>query len=97
MVGMQHVGQMLANALACLPNWAGAVILLALIGGLAWYAPRQIGARADESEDAQGTETLQETETHSVHPQEESHEYQDSPDRAGEEEQHASKEGSLFP
>ena len=95
-VGLQHVGQVITSALAWLPNWAGAVILLVLIGGLAWYALRQVGAHADEDENMKGTESSRETETHIVHVQEEPVEHQDSEDRAGEEEQHASKEGSLF-
>ena len=95
-VGLQHVGQVIANTLAWLPNWAGAVILLALIGGLAWYALRQAGARSDEGEESEATASSRETETHTIHTQEESVEHQDSEDRSGEEEHHASKEGSLF-
>ena len=95
-VGLQHVGQVITSALAWLPNWAGAVILLVLIGGLAWYALRQVGAHVDEDENMKGTESSRETETHIVHVQEEPVEHQDSEDRAGEEEQHASKGGSLF-
>src|SRR5713101_302437 len=95
-VGLQHVGQVITSALAWLPNWAGAVILLVLIGGLAWYALRQVGARADEGEESEGTELLRETEIPIVHTQEEPVEHQDSTHRAEEEEQHASKEGSLF-
>src|SRR5216684_2469875 len=43
-VGLQHIGQVLTSALAWLPNWAGIVILLPLMGGFAWYAPRPAGA-----------------------------------------------------
>ena len=88
-------GQVITNALAWLPNWAGAAILLALIGGLAWYALRQVGARSDESEEREATASSRETETHTIHTQEESVELQDSEDRAEEEEHHTSKEGSL--
>ncbi len=101
-VSLQHVGQVITNALAWLPNWAGAAILLALIGGLAWYALRQVGARSDESEEREATASSRETETHTIHTQEESVELQDSEDRAEEEEHyasdeehHTSKEGSL--
>src|SRR5712691_4628431 len=103
-VGLQHVGQVITKALAWLPNWAGVVILLALIGGLAWYALRQVGARAEESEEREETKPLQETATPLVQTQEEPVEHQDSTQTAGEEERsHASKEehpiskeGSLF-
>jgi thiol:disulfide interchange protein len=98
-VGLQHIGQVLTSALAWLPNWAGAVILLAIIGILAWYALRQVGARASE-----GTELTQETETPLVQTQEEPVEHQDNTHAAGEEERSPasteerpiSKEGSLF-
>src|SRR6266581_5116327 len=91
-VSLQHVGQVITNALAWLPNWAGAAILLALIGGLAWYALRQVGARSDESEEREATASSRETETHTIHTQEESVELQDSEDRAEEEEHYASDE-----
>ncbi len=96
-VGLQHVGQVITNALSWLPNWAGAVILLALIGGLGWYALRQVGARADEGEEREGTASSRETEVPIIQTQEEPVEYQNSENRAGEEEHHTSKEGSLFP
>jgi hypothetical protein len=102
--GLQHVGQVITNALAWLPNWASVVILLALIGGLAWYALRQIGAHADEGDGSEGTESARETETPLVQTQEEPVEHQESTHTAGEEEHYhaskeehrASKEGSLF-
>src|SRR6266700_4328864 len=96
-VGLQHVGQVITNALSWLPNRAGAVILLALIGGLGWYALRQVGARADEGEEREGTASSRETEVPIIQTQEEPVEYQNSENRAGEEEHHTSKEGSLFP
>ena len=46
-----------------LPNWAGAFILLALNGGLAWYALRQVGARMEEGEECEEINPSQETET----------------------------------
>ncbi len=102
-VGLQHVGQVITSTLAWLPNWAGIAILLTLIGGLAWYALRQVGARADEDGKHDGTASSRETETPLVQIQEEPVEHQDSENRAGEEEPdtseeeyHASKEGSLF-
>src|SRR6266849_2058756 len=103
-VGLQHVGQVITNTLTWLPNWAGAAILLALIGGLAWYALRQIGAHADEGDGSEGTESARETETPLVQTQEEPVEHQESTHTAGAEEHYhaskeehrASKEGSLF-
>src|SRR5258707_3853884 len=103
-VGLQHVGRVITNALAWLPNWAGALILLALIGGLAWYALRQIGARTNESEEHEGTELSRATTIPIVQIQEEPVEHQASTHTAGEEghyhaskeEHRASKEGSLF-
>ena len=95
-VGLQHIGQVITNALAWLPNWAGIVILLALLSGLGWYALRQVGARADEVEDREETKPSGETETSLVQIQEEPIEHQDSKNQAREEEGHASKEGSLF-
>ncbi len=92
---LQHVGQVITNALAWLPNWAGAVILLALIGGLAWYALRQVGTRSDEGEESEGTDVSRETAIPIVHTQEEPVEHQVSTHRAEEEEHHASKEGSF--
>src|SRR6266566_232749 len=60
-VGLQHIGQVISNALAWLPNWAGAVILLALIGGLAWYALRQVGVEADGSREPPESTVTNET------------------------------------
>ena len=70
-VGLQHVGQVITNSLAWLPNWAGAVILLALIGGLAWYALRQVWSRADEGDESEETTLSRETAIPIVHTQEE--------------------------
>jgi cytochrome c-type biogenesis protein len=93
---LQHVGQVITNALAWIPNWLGALIFLVLLGGLAWYALRQVGTRADESEDRKGTELSRETEIPKIRTQEEPVEHQDSTHRAEKEEHHASKEGSFF-
>lgn len=57
-VTLQHVGQVITNALAWIPSWGGVVIFLALLGLLAWYALRQIGTAADENE-----KTMEETMT----------------------------------
>ncbi len=94
-VGLQHIGQVITNALAWLPNWAGVLVLLALIGGLGRYALRQVGSRTDEGKESEETALSRETEIPIVHTQEEPVEHQDSTHRAEEEEQHASKEGSL--
>ncbi len=50
-VGLQHYGQVITNALAWVPNWAGAVVFLMLVGGLAWYALRQVGASSEDNSD----------------------------------------------
>ncbi len=74
---LQHVGQVMTNALAWIPNWVGTLIFLALLGGLAWYALRQIGGRTDSSKDAvETTEANTSVETEEPHPlQEEPVEY----------------------
>src|SRR6266516_3963876 len=46
---LQHIGQVMTNALSWVPNWAGALIFLVFLGGLAWHALRQIGVWADSS------------------------------------------------
>ena len=56
--GLQHVGQVITNALAWIPNWMGLLIFLVLLGALAWYALRQIGVWTDRSrEPSESTET----------------------------------------
>jgi len=52
-VSLQHVGQVITNALSWIPNWMGAIIVLALIGVLSWYALRQIGAGSNDNEGAE--------------------------------------------
>jgi len=93
---LQHVGLVMTNALSWIPNWVGVLIFLVLLGGLGWYALRQVGSHADEGEESEGTEVSRETEIPIVHTQEELVEHQDSTHRAEEEEHHASKEGSIF-
>ena len=51
-VALQHIGQVVTNALYWVPNWVGALIFLVLLGGLAWYALRQVGGRADSGQEA---------------------------------------------
>ena len=61
---LQHIGQVMTNALSWVPNWAGALIFLALLGGLAWYALRQVGGRAASlKQQGETTETHQAIET----------------------------------
>ena len=56
--GLQHVGQVITNALAWIPNWMGMLIFLVLLGALAWYALRQIDVWTDRSrEPSESTET----------------------------------------
>jgi len=98
------IGQVNTSALAWLPNCAGAVIVLALIGGLGWYALRQVEERAREGSGSEGTELAEKTATPLVQTQEELVEHQDKTRTAGEEERSPaskeerpiSKEGSLF-
>ena len=47
--GLQHIGQVMTNALTWIPNWMGMLIFLVLIGALVWYALRQIGVWTDRS------------------------------------------------
>jgi cytochrome c-type biogenesis protein len=66
---LQHVGQVITNALAWIPNWVGALISLILLGGLAWYALKQIGIGIDRSREplaSPGTNETVETEASSV-------------------------------
>ncbi|MHB8596283.1 MAG: cytochrome c biogenesis CcdA family protein [Ktedonobacteraceae bacterium] len=41
-VNLQHIGQVITNTFAWVPNWLGWLIFLAALAGLAWYALRQI-------------------------------------------------------
>ena len=60
---LQHVGQVITNALSWIPNWAGIVLFLVLLGLLTWYALRQIGigrdtdVREEEQEEVMTTPT----------------------------------------
>ena len=75
---LQHIGQIVTNALAFVPNWVGALIFLVLLGGLAWYALKQIGGRADSGKGAAEASGMKETiETEEAHTlQEEPVEYE---------------------
>lgn len=55
-VMLQHYGQVVTRWLAFLPNWAGWLIVFALLGGLAYYAFRQIEGHAVQDEDEQQEE-----------------------------------------
>lgn len=61
-VGLQHVGQVITNALAFIPKWAGAIVVLLLVGLLSWYALRQVGAGSGGGEAAKGRGASQEAE-----------------------------------
>ena len=75
-VGLQHYGQVITNALAWVPNWAGAVVFLMLVGGLAWYALRQVGASSeDNSDDDKDAKDAAEAQEEVVDKQEEPVEY----------------------
>src|SRR5579859_1237601 len=55
-VNLQHVGQVITNAISWVPNWLGWLVFLAALGGLTWYALRQISVSPgadEEKEDAQ--------------------------------------------
>ena len=43
-VNLQHVGQVITSTLSWVPNWLGWLVFLVVLGGLAWYALRQISA-----------------------------------------------------
>ncbi|HYU76208.1 MAG TPA: hypothetical protein VEL31_26345 [Ktedonobacteraceae bacterium] len=49
-VTLQHVGQVLTHALAWIPNWLGALLVLLVLGLLAWYAFKQTGVLAPSHE-----------------------------------------------
>jgi type II secretory pathway component PulF len=65
-VSLQHVGQVITNALSWIPNWAGIAIFLMLLGLLAWYAFRQIGRGKDTHESEQEQEEVVTTPTPST-------------------------------
>src|SRR6266852_763044 len=46
-VSLQHYGRLVTNALGGIPNWVGALLVLLLVGGLAWYAYKQLGTGSD--------------------------------------------------
>lgn len=52
-VSLQHYGQVITHALSWIPNWMGVVVLLVVIGLLAWYALRQVGAHTDDDQAVQ--------------------------------------------
>ena len=56
-VMLQHYGQVITRWLTILPNWAGWLIVIALIVGLAWYAFRQLELHTVQDEEEQPSET----------------------------------------
>lgn len=42
-VTLQHIGQVLTQAISWMPNWFGALLLLLVLGWLSWYALKQMG------------------------------------------------------
>jgi cytochrome c-type biogenesis protein len=58
-VSLQHGGQVITNALSWIPNWAAIILFLALLGGLSWYALRQIVGSFDEDEEVNKPEEAQ--------------------------------------
>jgi type II secretory pathway component PulF len=76
-VSLAYYGKVITSALSWIPNWAGALIFLVLLGGLAWYALRQIGGRTDSDKAVADAPELKEAaETEETHPlQEEPVEY----------------------
>lgn len=61
-VGLQHYGQVITDALAWIPGWAGAVLVLGVVTLLAWRALRQVGW-LDQGEDPDHHEDEDEEET----------------------------------
>lgn len=51
-VWLQHIGQVITSALSWLPNWTAALVLLILLGLLAWQAFRRGETRPEEEEAA---------------------------------------------
>lgn len=49
-VNLQHIGQVITNTFAWVPNWLGWLIFLAALAGLAWYALRQISVSPETDE-----------------------------------------------
>ena len=67
-VWLQHIGRMIMNALSWLPNWTVALVLLVLIGGLAFRALKQVGrAPGREAETLDDDEQLTAETIHDEH------------------------------
>src|SRR6266849_5398392 len=58
-VSLQHGGQVITNALSWIPNWAAIILFLVLLGGLFWYALRQVVGSFDEDEEVNKPEEEQ--------------------------------------
>lgn len=56
-VSLAHYGQTITSALSWIPNWVGIVLFLLLLGGLSWYALRQIGVGSthEDEDEKEGT------------------------------------------
>lgn len=76
-VNLQHVGQSITHALSWIPNWAAIAIFLVLLGGLSWYALRQLGIGKDthENEEEQEEEVVTTPPSSKETPKEEPVEY----------------------
>ncbi len=57
-VSLAHYGKVITGALSWIPNWVGIVLFLLLLGGLSWYALRQIGVGSshEDEDEKEGTE-----------------------------------------
>ncbi len=49
-VTLQHIGRVVTQALAWLPNWGAALLVVLVIGLLSWRALRQVSGDADYAE-----------------------------------------------
>ena len=67
---LQHAGQSITNAASWMPNWLGLVLFLAILGGLAGMALKQIGVWGGKEEAlvTQATPDTQATDKHTMLP-----------------------------
>lgn len=63
-VTLQHIGQVLTNILAWIPNWLGALLLLLMLVFSAWYALKQTGVLTPHHDN--DDEPLEEPSLHAV-------------------------------
>jgi type II secretory pathway component PulF len=64
---LQHAGQTITNATSWIPNWLGLVLFLAILGGLAGMALKQIGVWGGK-EEALVTLATPDTDKHTASP-----------------------------